>query len=165
MLNSPYLVIWRDSQKRVKFGKAQAFRGLSGNVTGIFRISTRFARHSPAESWLAVILTSCPGLRHSAVHLRCWLTGTSSPKTISAWATSTRRSMWFFPWTKIQPGTARSFAGGSTTLPRNVPSAAKAAGLPNSSPKARHSTHRTFIISSDARLAGCVLCSEKQLAL
>src|SRR6476619_3208529 len=59
--------------KRVKFGKDPALRRFSVVWVVIFRISTRFARHSPDASWWAVIRTSCPLTRQSELQLCRWL--------------------------------------------------------------------------------------------
>ena len=147
MQESSGLVTSKEAPKCVKFGKDPALRRFSVFWVVIFRISTRFARHSPDASWWAVIRTSCPLTRQSELQLCRWLdAGTSSPYMISACATSTRRNIWFLPSTKIQPFTAGSFAGGSAILPRNVPSTANAAELDSRSPNARLTTQRSSLI-------------------
>lgn len=50
MHDSPGLVILQRGEKRVKFGKEPALRCASDVDLFIFRISTRFALHSPDES-------------------------------------------------------------------------------------------------------------------
>jgi hypothetical protein len=147
MQESSVLVTSEGTPKAVKFSKVPALRRFSVLWTPTLSISTRFARHSPEASWWAVILTSCPLIRQSELQPCRWLeAGTSSPYTISACATSTRRSIWFRPSTKIQPFTAGTLAGGSAILPLNVPSTAKAVGVDSSSANARLTNQRSSLI-------------------
>jgi len=50
MHDSPQLVIWQRSEKRVKFGKEATLRCVCDVGLLILRISTSFALHSPDES-------------------------------------------------------------------------------------------------------------------
>jgi hypothetical protein len=51
MHDSPELVILQRGENRVKFGKELAFRCVSTVESVSLKISTRFALHSPDESW------------------------------------------------------------------------------------------------------------------
>src|SRR5215472_9324143 len=85
---------------------------------------------------------------------------------MSACVTSTRRSMWLRAWIKIQPGTVCSFGGVSTTLPSNIPSAAKPEGGTSMSAAiiSQRTTMRGLMPGSGATLCTLVVILQAEVS-